>query len=428
MFSSATSASLTSSSHLLAATWENALHHYRRALLECGSPLSIEHSQRLGLLFSRNVGDTNELKRWTSIFDAEDVPATALILKALVNHGQWQTAIKLLALNKERGVTCELSDVLAQCLVARGFWQQTIQLAEFLHQCPDNIAPKEHSTVLKNTSKLNRRCLNDSYEMLSNPAFLPEEEKTTYCGFASAVARACPSKREWREAVRILQDLEQLVDQETKKKLYEYKIARLVHDGEAYKYVIESSQRELAFRTSPSLLRSLLHCAIATSDCGLIINCLELLCSCASTAISVRLFETACRLVLLSDRTWMKEDLLRFEFVICEKAALVKDRKLQKLISAFCVDYDLKMPIFALPVAMLSSTSKAARTASIANSITNLDRLASTLISQNRWEEALQVATLISTGAAQSDNERIIVDVLRRGSLSWEKTLQFFTS
>lgn len=427
MFLGITGGSLTSSSHLLAATWENALKHFRRALLECGSPLEIEHSQRIGLLFSQPTGNTNELKRWASIFDAEAVPATALILKALVNHGQWQTAVKLLELNKESGVACELSEVLGQCLVARGLWQQTLRLADFL-QPQHDAAPRGKSLALSNTLLLSTKEQNDSHQMASNPAFLPEEERTTYCGFVSAVARAYPSKRDWKEAVRILQDLEQLVDGETKRKLYEYRIARLVHDGQAYKNVIEKSQCELGFRTSPSLVRSLLHCAIATSNCSLTMNCLKLLCSFGPTAVSVRLFETACRLLLESDETWTKADLVRFQSAVCENATLVKDRKLQKLISAFCADYDLKIPIFLSSISMLASSSKTAVAPSLVNSITNLDRLASTLIYQSRWEEALRVATLIRNGAAKSDHERIIVDMLRGSCSSWVKTLQFFRS
>ncbi|CAJ1011606.1 hypothetical protein Q4I28_006919 [Leishmania naiffi] len=427
MLLSTTGSSLASSSHLLATTWENALKHFRRALLECGSPLDIEHSQRIGLLFSKNVGDTNELKRWTSIFDAENVPATALLLKALVNHSQWQTAVKLLDLNKDSGVACELSEALGQCLVARGLWQQTLQLADFLRQCRADVAPRDNTLAPGYTSLLSKREDNDSHQMASNPAFLPKEEKPTYCGFVSAVARACPSKREWKEAVRILHSLEQLVDRETKQKLYEYRIARLVHDGEAYGDVIETSHRELGFRTSPSLVRSLLHCAIATSDYSLTMSCLELLCSFGPAAISVKLFESACRLLVSSDQTWMDKDLARFECVVCEKAALVKERDLQKLISAFCADYDLKIPTFISSLSVLVSSSNVVETPSWVNSITNLDRLASTLLSQNRWEEALQAATLIRNGAAQNDNERVIVNILRETCSSWAKTLQFFT-
>ncbi|KAG5469334.1 hypothetical protein LSCM1_02549 [Leishmania martiniquensis] len=427
MFPSTTSGRLTSSSHLLAATWENALLHFRCALLECGSPLDIEHSQRLGLLFSNSTGSSNELKRWASIFDAEDVPATALILKALVSHGQWQTAVKLLDLNRDSGVAGELSEVLGQCLVSRGLWQQTLQLAEFLPRCRAEETSRDSSLTPRHTSVATAEELNDSYQMAVNSAFLPEEEKLTYCGFISAVARAYPSKRDWKKAVKMVHDLEQLLDRDTKKKLYEYRIARLVHDGKAYRDVIEKGRCEVGFRTSPSLLRSLLRCAIATNDICLTFSSLELLCAFGSTAISVKQFESACHLLLSSHETWTRKDLFRFETLLCEKASLVKDRKLQKLIAAFCADYDLKIPIFLSSIAMPVSPSNAALPPSFANSVTNLDRLASTLVSQSRWEEALQVATLIRKTAAQSDNERIIVDMLRGGCSSWVKTLQFFT-
>ncbi|GET91799.1 hypothetical protein, conserved [Leishmania tarentolae] len=426
MLPSTTGCSLTSSSHLLAATWENALKHFRRALLECGSPLDIEHSQRIGLLFSHYAGNTNELKRWASIFDAEAVPTTALILKALVNHGQWLTAVKLLELNKESGVVCELSEILGQCLVARGLWQQTLKITDIL-QRRHEVAPREKNLAIHRTSMLNTREKNDFHQMASNPAFLPEEERITYCGFVSAVARAYPSRQNWKEAVRILHDLEQLVDGDTKKKIYEYRIARLVHDGQAYRDVIEKSRHELGFLSSPSLTRSLLHCAIATSDCNLTMDCLKLLCSFGPNAISIRLFETACRLLVSSDHAWTKEDLARFESIVCENAALAKDRKLQKVLSAFCADYDLKIPVFLSSISMLASASKNTVTPSFVNSITNLDRLAGTLISHSRWEEALQVANLIRNGAAKSGNERIIIDMLRGSCSSWVKTLQLFT-
>ncbi|KAG5493486.1 hypothetical protein JIQ42_01853 [Leishmania sp. Namibia] len=428
MFPNTTSSCLTSSSQLLAATWVNALQHFRRALLECGSPLDVEHSQRLGLLFSHHTGNTNELQRWASIFDAEDVPATALILKALVSHGQWQTAVKLLDLNKDSGVAGELSEVLGQCLVSRGLWQQTLRLAEFLPKRCVDVVSRGKGLALCHNSLKNADEQNDFRQMAVNSAFLPEEEKMAYCGFVSAVARAYPSKRDWKKAVNMVHNLEQLLDPETKKKLYEYRIARLVHDGESYKDVIDKSQREVGFRTSPSLLRSLLHCAIATSNYSLTLSCLELLCAFGSTAVSVRRFESACHLLLSSDEAWTKKNLARFETLVCEKAFFVKDRKLQKLISAFCADYDLKIPIFFSSTSITVSSSNAAVAPAFAKSVTNLDRLASTLLSQNRWEDALQVATLIRNADAQSDNERIIVDMLRGGCASWVKTLQFFTS
>ncbi|KAK7194744.1 hypothetical protein NESM_000394400 [Novymonas esmeraldas] len=429
MFAGTSGSSLTSSSHLLAATWENALGHYRRALLECGSPLDVEHSQRLGLLFSHNVGDSGEVKRWASLFDAEDVPTTALLLKALVKHGQWQTAVGLLDLNKERSAARELCDVLGQCLVASGLWQQTLQLAHLLRKRVEDSGTEPGVSLTSGTPPpLSRRVVDESLEMATNPAFLPEEERTTYSGFVSAIARAFPVRAQWKEAVRLLRELEPVVDAETERKLLEYEIARLVHDAHAYEEVIDRGRREQAFLTSPSLLRSLLRAAVATKDVRLTIDSLVRLGALDTLALSSKIFESACTLLLSSEVLWAREDLARFETVVCRQAFLVQDRHLQKLLSAFCADYELRLPVFLASVSTAVGPGSPSPSRVPDASITQLDRLATKLVSQRRWEEALQVASRIRETAALNDHERIIAGMLHGGSSSWKKTLQFFAS
>lgn len=429
MFSGITSRTLSSSSHLLTATWESALLHFRRALLECGSPLEVEHSQRLGLLFSRNVGATAELKQWASLFDAEDVPSTALLLKALVNHDQWHTAIKLFELNKDRPFAPELAEVFGQGLVGRGLWQQTLQLASLLTERPLDANSASTSTELQisKSTLSSTESSDDSQQMAENPAFLPAEERTTYCSFVSAVARAFPLRQQWKEAVDCARSLQKVVDARTKKRLVEYEVARLVHDGERYNEVIERSQHQRCFRASPSLQRSLLRCAITAGQHNLVLDCLELLSALGSATTSVRLFESACTFLLSSEETWSKSALLRFESLVCLQGALVQDRGLQKLIRVFCADYDLKLPVFlSAQQTQKGATGELTDTAA-ATSITNLDRLASTLAAQSRWKEALQVAERIRASVALDDNERVIFDMLQASAHSWERTLQFFT-
>lgn len=427
MLSGTTGNSLASSSHCLEATWEDALSHFRRALLECGSPLSVEHSQRLGLLFSKRVGDTEELKKWASIFDAEDVPTTALILKALVKHDQWQTAVQLLELNKDASTTKELSEVLAQNLTRIGLWQETLSLAKMLtpEKKSDSVEDSLELPAAK-SSALAESANRDSFQMATNPAFLPDEERTCYCGFVAAVAQGFPRRQDWEKAIEVLHELEKVTDCKTQTKLFEYEVARAVHQGHQYKKTVELSRTDMRFRTSPSLLRSLLHCALALGDGLLSIRCLELLASFGPGTVSVKMFESACKLFISGSEEPSRDDLLRFESVTCNCADCIRDVNVQKLVAAFSADYDLKIPVFVSTEknTTLSDNHSSKQTAT--QTVTQLDRVATTLLSQGRWKEALQVADQIVQQNAQDDTERVIIEMLRESSGSWEKTLQFF--
>lgn len=421
--------SLVSSSHLLDATWENALSHFRRALIECGSSLNVEHSQRLGLLFSKRVGNTEELKKWASIFDAEDVPTTALLLKALVSHNQWRTAMQLLEINRDATTTKELSEVLAQNLTRIGLWQETLSLATLL---APNADSRTTQTALQNTSKVtslsSEQEKSDSFQMATNPSFLPEEEQSKYCGFASAVAQGFPRRQDWKSAVEVLRQLQSVADSKTQIHLFEYEVARLVHDGQQYQEVIEQSRSDVRFRSSPSLLRSLLHCALIIEDGPLSVQCLELLCSFGPCAISVCSFEAACKLFISCSTGYARDDLARFESLVCSNANFVRRRETQKSVAAFCADYDLRIPPFVNGNLHSATSKEQTRGVAIKKSVTQLDRVATALLRQGRWKEALQVANDIQGQSAQDETERIIIETLVDSSGSWEKTLQFFSA
>jgi hypothetical protein len=429
MHPSALGSSLVSSSHLLSATWENALCHFRRALMECGSSLDTEHSQRIGLLFSKPVGDTEELKKWASIFDAEAVPTTALILKALVNHNQWNTAIQLLELNKDGHTTKELCEVLAQSLVQKGLWQETLSLISILRPSQEvQNFRKSLQPIGAATSSTVENVNDDSYQMATNPTFLPEEARPSYCGFAAAVARGFPRRQDWEKALTFLGELRQLTDSQTGKRLFEYEIARLVHDAHHYEEVVNRSRTNVPFHTSPSLLRSLLHCALALRDAALSIQCLESLCSFGSRAVSTKMFEQACQLFISNDADYDKGELLRFEAVVCHHAHLIQRLETQKTVSVFCADYDLKIPIFISGNCNAAAGDSRTPALSIAKSVTQLDRAATLLLSQGRWKEALHVADKIKSQIAQNDDEDVVIQMLRDNCNSWERTLQFFSA
>lgn len=427
MFTSSTGSSLVSSSQLVTATWEHALSHFRRALLECGSSLGIEHSQRLGLLFSKRVGDTEELKKWASLFDAEEVSTTALILQALVSHNQWKAAIQLLQLNKEAPATKELCEVLAQNLTRIGRWQETLALTQILAS-PDkseNIKKSTELTASRSSLQTNMKC-DDSHQMATNPAFLPEEERKSFCGFVAAVAQGFPRKQEWEKAVEVLRELEALTDSATQLKLFEYRIARLVHEGQKYTEVVELSRTDSRFQTSPSLLRSLLHCALALENRTLSLHTLALLMEFGTSAVSIKMFESACTLFISSGDELTREDLLRFESLVCVFASCIRTPSIQKVVAAFCADYDLRIPIFVAANRNVSLAYGKEALQAGATSITQLDRVATALVKQNRWKEALQIVSQIDRQTAENDNEEVILLMLRTNCSTWEQTLQFF--
>ncbi|KPI83977.1 hypothetical protein ABL78_6988 [Leptomonas seymouri] len=429
MHYNATGSLLVSSSHVVEATWENALSHFRRALIECGSPLSVEHSQRIGLLFSKRAGNTEELKKWASIFDAEDIPATALVLKALVNHKEWKTAVKLLELNRDASASKELAEVLAQNLTRIGLWQEALALASLLtpHTGVENPAKFLARTAASSTLSTDNQS-SDSYQMATNPAFLPEEERSSYCGFVTAVAQGFPHRQDWERACAVLRELQKVTDSKTQLKLFEYEIARLVHDGQQYKEVVEQSRTNFCFKTSPSLLRSLLHCALALRDWSLSVHCLGHLCLFPPCAVSIRMFERVCTLFISSCTDYSKKDLLQFESLVCNYASNIRRPELQKLIAVFCADYDLKIPVFLSACTDALSPNSSISSLPAAKTVTQLDRVTTTLVGQGRWKEALQVAEqIITTQTVHNTNEEIIIKMLRANNNSWEKTLRFFS-
>lgn len=415
---------VSSSAHFFSVSWESALSHFRRSLIECGSPLEVEHSQRLGLLFSKNVGSSTELQRWATLFDAEDVPTTSLMIKALVNHGQWQTAMRLLQYNKDIQTVGALSEVLAQSLMSKQMWAQALHLTQLMLKTRKEI-PHDSNSITEATASLCFTSEDDSVQMAKNATFLPEESREMYCGFTAAVAYRFPRNTEWKDALQALDEVYTLADLKTRVKIKEYRVAREVHGSLRYKEILSGRLRDSSYKTSSSLLRSYLHCAVAESDIDAAFELLEILSSFGCEAIPTTCFEKTCLKFISNEGLHSHSSLTRFESLVCKNSCRLISQNVRKIIRVFCADYQLKMPLFANQslLQFVSSESKKMHTGEI--SITEMDHLSAVLLSQGKWVEALSLANSIVAGAPQNENERVIVNLLRKNTNCWKTMLQF---
>ncbi|CAD2217803.1 hypothetical protein AGDE_08013 [Angomonas deanei] len=404
---------LVASFSKVTATWQKALVHFHRTLVECGSPLELEHSQRLGLLFSNGGGKTNELQLWATLFKAEETPVGALFLKSLVLHQQWYTALNLLS-ETDSSYIGDQCENMAQFLVHKNLWRTSLQLIIDLseHQ-QSNQSSGETSLSTSNPSK-DLTSSSDFSNISEVPSFLPEGEELGYCGIGSTVCRAFPTKSQWRDAIRLLEKSAERVGSSTREKLTDYSTAKYVYCGENYAKYLEQNREKYA-SLSTFKLQVLLRSALREEDVKTTKNCLGLYVARKRTLPEWLLRDA---LLLLLDSPKINAEsadskMIRQLIELNKNSRTVKS--LRNKLSRFFPKGDGRASspegVVDLPV-----------------TISSLDENIAVLLKGNQWKEALHLIQKIPRTEVRNLHENIIkqniTDCVSKND--WEGALMFF--
>lgn len=434
---------LSASLGTFSSAWQKALQHFQRALLECGSSLELEHSQRLGILFSKDVGSTSELQRWSSLFTAEDVPACSLFLKALVYHGQWETAVKMLEQNAQHKTAGDLTEYLAQFLVANNLWEQSLASLEkmCIHGPHDNSETDALLTVSSSyyASALSTSFKDESKEMATNPRFVPEEEQPVYCGIGATAFRAFPKNRDWEKALRLMDKGTNAVSPDIRLKILEYKAARFIYGAKKNKEYLEWARKNWNIcRKSPTLSRFLFYCALESGDVETCVNCLEFVQNNKNNTLSSRSANRFATLFIIyyKDNCPLKT-LETFRSFLRANQNTIVDASTKKQVVFFFKTNGMEFSFgsssnlvqSAFAVLENTATCFLERTQQLSETgkptVTEIDKFASLLLRENKWKEALMCLESVKTVTALSESEVIIKNNIIENATNWEKALLF---
>ncbi|EPY22126.1 hypothetical protein STCU_08336 [Strigomonas culicis] len=410
------------SSHLgdFSTAWQKALQHFQRALLECGSTLELEHSQRLGLLFSKDVGSSSELKRWSSLFTAEDIPTCSLFLKALVYHGQWETAVQMLEQNTPHKMSGDLSECLAQFLIVNNLWEQSLNVLEQIQnpKIQDEDATDAVRPALSYENSISTSFVDDSKEMATNARFIPKEEQPVYCGIGATAFRAFPKNDDWQKALALIDKCMHAVGPDVRMKLLEYKAARFVYGGGKTKeFLLWSHENRSIFSKSQPLCRILFYCALENNDLATCLNCFE---AAPAGQLNFISSQRLCKFVIQFVNHYKENCPLRelncFRQVLLANCSAVTSHIIKDKVVMFFKENGMSFSFESYQSISSTAFLTVEHTYSALNqqskeevhtvSITEIDKLASALLRQNKWKEALMCLENIDTVLPQNENEK----------------------
>lgn len=430
------SSPLESSFRALTAKWQNALRHFQRSLLECGSNFEVEHSQRLGLLFSKKVGKTKELLTWAALFDSESIPACSMMLKALVFHNHWESAMRLFESTSDTRSKGELGENLAQFLMSRNLWEQSLQIVSHLAQfpTPSETAESTNVAVHRTPSSSLAELPNDTVGLATDPNYVPYEERTGYCGLGSAVFRAYPKNSQWADAIAALEKLKPLVDPRTQARLEEFALVRRVYGAKQYEKALETLSEGNVVHSSGLQQRTLLFAALRVEDTVACVSCLERLANLGDNQVpSVSLTAVCRRVVAQPSVLRSRRDALRFGRIACLCGHRIRDSAVRKQVGSLLEE--MGIPCGEVPRVQTTVTEKllhAAQeelTAPLIGrnaTVTELDNAVSVLAAHGQWKEALDALNSMTRLSPRNEEERVILKVVRENHGDWEKALLFF--
>lgn len=452
------------SSSLLSVTpsWENALKLFQRSLIEAGSTLNIEHSQRLGLLFSKDVGSSDDVEKWASLFNAEDVPTCSLMLKALVHHGNWSTALRLFEWSSDTPAFGQLGEHLAQFLMSEGVYEQSfaviaqlLQLMESRKNAPnrsENAAAStsfvmneiRHSPALSAADKdLMQSAMSDLVGLAQNSTYVPKEEETCYCGLGAAVFRAYPKNVHWKEASDILHKLGECTAGRTQIRLAEYEFSKKVYGGSQFEDARACLSSSPIAHESATLQRILLHSLLELGDVDGSLECLERLHQSGAGCVPGHNFGKFCRLFAARHKNGPLEPELERRFVqlVVTNYSIIRHSEARVAIASFFSKRNIDNTFLTALPSTAASAQQALQnapsqtqldavysaTSPLAGSITSLDKTASLLLKEGKWQEALMTLQRLADTPPVNDREQIIRNIVLNNAGDWEKTLLFFS-
>ncbi|RNF01642.1 hypothetical protein TraAM80_06875 [Trypanosoma rangeli] len=408
--------------------------HYQRSLLEVGSSFELEHAQRIALLFLKQKGGQGQLSSWARMFSFEDVPTCALMLKALVSHNLWRSAINLWLWNPNDAVGEALLDELA----FNNLWEQSM---EVLHQLivkegiyRDSIKMKTKDIgEAKDINGDVALALNDAFRLANDPTFIPAEEKKSRGAIPHLVNKIFPLKSQWQQAVSVLVRLsERDISLQTRRELLDIAAARAVYQGEkiadTYSWIRET---EYVWR-SKSLQRTFFRCALALERYEEAISILEDLSKQGIEGVPSASLQHFCKCFVREYNQGKCVELLdRFAAVVLRCSSRIYSEKtrgeLRNFFRSNAVDTTALDVVDLLERTRGSTFVFGDRSVSedIPASATDIDNAASSLLHKGHWKASLELLKRLVEAKPLNKKEEILIEAARASLNSWKTAILF---
>ncbi|ORC90516.1 uncharacterized protein TM35_000083140 [Trypanosoma theileri] len=437
MNNSGTFKPLVSSVCKTAFSWQSALSYYQRSLLECGSSLELEHAQRIALLFLKENGEAQQLSSWAKLFTSEGVPTCSLMLKALVRHDVWRTAVTLWKWNPNDA----LGEALVDELMSRNLWEQSLDIVN--HILSDNTIASGESNInsLTDIKKLENfkddvaLALNDTIRLISDPTFIPMEECKAQSGMTRLANKMFPKKSQWKEAISLLVALsERNISSQTRREILELTVAKFCYDGKQYQEAFNWIRKNEIELNSNSLKRTHLRCAIYLKRFDIAISVLESLHKQNIKEIPILTLYDFCKGFIREINEGRCFELLdRFADIVSKCSSLISSEKIRVELKQFFVQNGLDTT--TLDVINLLEQTKGSSlflgnkviSKDDMGSITNIDRAATLLMSKGDWKASLCLLEKILQTEAVNEKEKVILEAAQASVGNWKTAILFFT-
>ncbi|KAH9578396.1 hypothetical protein LSM04_006307 [Trypanosoma melophagium] len=417
-------------------SWKNALSYYQRSLLECGSSLELEHAQRIALLFLKENGESQQLSSWASLFTSEGVPTCSLMLKALVRHDIWQTAVTLWKWSPNDA----LGEALVDELMSRNHWKQSLDVVDHMLSNDTIVSDNFNIKALADIKKLEHfkddvaLALNDTLRLISDPTFVPMEECKAQSGMVRLASKMFSRKSQWKEAISLLVALsERNISSQARKEILNFTAAKLCYDGKQYQDAFNWIKKNEFELYSNSLKRTYLRCAIYLKRFDIAITVLEYLYRENIKEIPILTLHDFCRGFIkgINEGKYL-EFLDRFSDIVSKCSSHISSEKIRVELRQFFLQNG--MDTTALDVINLLEQTKGssifrgneAVPKDDMGSITNMDRAASLLLSKGDWRGSLCLLEKILETEAVNEKEKVILKAAQASFGNWKTAILFF--
>ncbi|KAF5224981.1 hypothetical protein ECC02_001914 [Trypanosoma cruzi] len=415
-------------------SWETAIAHYQRSLLEVGSSLELEHAQRIALLFLKQKGGPGQLSSWARLFSFEDIPTCSLMLKALVRHDLWRSAINLWVWNPNDATGEALIDELAFC----NMWEQSIYVLQQLimneNFCRDSKKKITGDIIEeKHIDSDVALALNDAFRLANDPTFIPPEERRRRGTIPHLVNTAFPLKSQWQMAISLLVRLsERDISSDTRKELLDVAAARSAYQAGRMEDTFFWIKETEYFRESKSLQRTFFRSAISIQRYEEAISILEILSNHGIEEIPSGSLQDLCKCFVREYNAGKYVELLdRFSTVVlkCSSRIYSKETRdeLRHFFQSNAVDTTALDFVGSLERTRGSTFIFGDRShlEGIVKSATDIDKAASALLHKGYWKASLELLKRLLEVKPLNKNEEVLIEAARVSLGSWKTAILF---
>ncbi|KEG15287.1 hypothetical protein DQ04_00121190 [Trypanosoma grayi] len=362
------------------------------------------------------------------------------MLKALVRHDLWRSAITLWGWNPGDA----LGESLVGELMSKNLWVQSLRVISHLLASDDSTTNAAKLGPLIDVKEFQgvdgdvMSTLNDALRLTSDPTFIPKEEQRASSGLVQVVNARYTQKSQWQEAIDLLLKLsERSFSLHTKREILSVAAAKSAYHGERFEDTIDWIQQSEYFQQSASFQRVALRSAVVLHRFEDVVSILETLSKQGLDEVPTLTLEDFCKQFIREYEEGKYAELLhRFAAVVSRCASRLYCKKTRDNIRQFLIRN-------AMSTDALDVTSLLERTRDYGpgfceallfplskgkvETVTDIDQAASALLSRGNWKASLELLKKLVTTEAVNEREKVILESARSSLGSWKTALLFFT-